>query len=109
MASGSNGATHRWRYGLYAVMAGLVVTLAAFIGAVFTYDTSADVATAMGTITPVVGTVVGAYFGVQAGQASTAELQETAQQSIQAYESEHAARLAAEQRLQDRPTRAQPE
>jgi hypothetical protein len=48
-------------------MAGLAVTLAAFGIAVGVFTNAADVSTALAPITGVVGTIVGAYFGLQVG------------------------------------------
>jgi hypothetical protein len=49
------------------VLAGLGVTLVAFALSVFVFDAAEDVSTALAPITGVIGTVVGAYFGVQVG------------------------------------------
>jgi hypothetical protein len=59
----------RWKYGLWVVFAGLAVILAAFGAALVAFSEAADVSTALAPVTGVVGTIVGAYFGVQAGAA----------------------------------------
>jgi hypothetical protein len=59
----------KWRYGVVVVLAGLFVILVAFVVAVGQYDKASDVSTALAPITGVVGTIVGAYFGVQVGAA----------------------------------------
>jgi hypothetical protein len=56
----------RMRYGFYVVITGLVVVLIGFAAAVIQ---SGEVATLFAGVCGVVGTVIGAYFGVQAGQA----------------------------------------
>lgn len=56
--------------GLLAVVVGLVVLLAAFLVAAFHYKTAGDVSTALAAVTGTIGTLVGAYFGVQAGSRS---------------------------------------
>jgi Na+-transporting methylmalonyl-CoA/oxaloacetate decarboxylase gamma subunit len=57
----------RIRYGFYVVVIGLGVVLLAFGFAVFRWTTAADVSAALAPITGVVGTVVGAFFGIQVG------------------------------------------
>jgi hypothetical protein len=72
------------RYGVWVVLAGLGVILAAFTISVFVFEpTAADVSTALAPVTGIVGTIVGAYFGVQVGsqgrqqaEATTARAQE---------------------------------
>ncbi len=64
--SGDEG---KWKYGLVVVLAGLVVILFAFVVALQEYQKAADVSTALAPVTGVVGTLVGAYFGVQVGAA----------------------------------------
>ncbi|MEV5407687.1 hypothetical protein AB0K60_02455 [Thermopolyspora sp. NPDC052614] len=56
----------RWRYGFFIVLAGLVVVLVGFTVSVLN---SGEVATMFAGVCGVVGTIIGAYFGVQAGQA----------------------------------------
>jgi type IV secretory pathway TrbF-like protein len=56
----------RWRFGFYVVLAGLLVVLIGFVVAVFQ---SGEVATLFAGVCGVVGTIIGAYFGIQAGQA----------------------------------------
>jgi hypothetical protein len=59
----------RMRYGFWIVIAGLVVVGAVFVAAVLKWTTAADVSTAVGSLTGVVGTIIGAFFGVQVGSA----------------------------------------
>ena len=51
---------------------GLAAIVAAFALAVLHYAKSSDVSTALAPVTGVVGTIVGAYFGVQVGSQGTA-------------------------------------
>lgn len=55
----------RWRYGFLVVLAGLVVILVGFAVAVIT---TGDAGMLFAGLSGVVGTMIGAYFGVQAGQ-----------------------------------------
>jgi hypothetical protein len=57
----------RARYGVTVVLAGLAVTLLAFGFAVLAFDRAGSVSAALAPITGVIGTIVGAYFGVQVG------------------------------------------
>jgi hypothetical protein len=66
----------RWKYGLWVVFAGLAVILAAFGAALVAFSEAADVSTALAPVTGVVGTIVGAYFGVQAGAAGKEKAEE---------------------------------
>jgi hypothetical protein len=74
----------RWRYGLWAVAAGLATTLVAFLVTAFLFrdgplaERSTAVAAVLAPLTTVIGTMVGAYFGVQAGQRGAAEAQQQA-------------------------------
>lgn len=56
----------RWRYGFFIVLVGLLVVLLGFTVSVLN---SGEVATLFAGVCGVVGTIIGAYFGVQAGQA----------------------------------------
>ncbi|MFF3668949.1 hypothetical protein [Microtetraspora malaysiensis] len=60
----------RWRYGFYVVLTGLVVTLAGFSVAVVS---TGQASTLFAGLAGVVGTLTGAYFGVQSGQAGKAK------------------------------------
>ena len=80
MANGTGGTStdeaERWKYGLWVVFAGLAVILAAFGAALVAFSEAADVSTALAPVTGVVGTIVGAYFGVQAGAAGKEKAEE---------------------------------
>jgi protein-S-isoprenylcysteine O-methyltransferase Ste14 len=65
--SGNENDQLRIKYGFWIVFLGLVVAAAVFFGAIFHWTAAADVATAVGSVTGVIGTVVGAFFGIQAG------------------------------------------
>ncbi|SDK93458.1 hypothetical protein SAMN05421874_11370 [Nonomuraea maritima] len=62
----------RWRYGFLVVVVGIVAVLAAFWAAVFA---SGQFATLFAGVAGVVGTIIGAYFGVQAGQSGKARVE----------------------------------
>ena len=55
------------------VLAGLLVVLIAYGISLLAFDNGSDVGTALAPITGVIGTIVGAYFGIQAGAAGKAE------------------------------------
>jgi uncharacterized protein YacL len=63
----------RARYGVTVVLAGLVVTLVAFGLTLLAFDKAGSVSAALSPITGVIGTIVGAYFGVQVGASGKAE------------------------------------
>ena len=61
----------RWRYGFYVVVTGIVAILVAFGARLFASGERAAFAGVAG----VVGTIIGAYFGVQAGQSGKARVE----------------------------------
>jgi hypothetical protein len=63
----------RAKYGVTVVLAGLGGTLVAFGLALLAFDTASAVSAALAPITGVLGTIVGAYFGVQVGASGKAE------------------------------------
>ncbi|MFI6322322.1 hypothetical protein ACIBG8_32630 [Nonomuraea sp. NPDC050556] len=62
----------RWRYGFYVVLAGIITILIAFGAAVFA---TREFASLFAGVAGVVGTIMGAYFGVQAGQSGKARVE----------------------------------
>jgi hypothetical protein len=62
----------RWRYGFLVVLTGIVATLIAFGAAVYATGESAAL---FAGVAGVVGTIIGAYFGVQAGQSGKARVE----------------------------------
>ncbi|WP_067175841.1 hypothetical protein [Microtetraspora niveoalba] len=62
----------RWRYGFYVVLTGLVVTLVGFSVAVVS---TGQASTLFAGLAGVVGTLTGAYFGVQSGQSGKAKVE----------------------------------
>ena len=62
----------RWKYGFYVVLTGIVVILIAFGAAVFAAE---QFATMFAGVCGVVGTIIGAYFGIQAGQSGKARVE----------------------------------
>jgi Na+-transporting methylmalonyl-CoA/oxaloacetate decarboxylase gamma subunit len=59
----------RWIYGLVAVGLGLVAIVASLLIVAIQFDKAADVGAVLGVVVAPIGTIVGAYFGVQAGSA----------------------------------------
>ena len=62
----------RGRYGFFVVVTGSVAILVAFGAAVFA---TKDFASLFAGVAGVVGTIIGAYFGVQAGQSGKAKVE----------------------------------
>ncbi|MEU8245175.1 hypothetical protein [Nonomuraea sp. NPDC048916] len=62
----------RWRYGFYVVLTGIVAVLVAFGAAVFA---TGQFAALFAGVAGVIGTIIGAYFGVQAGQSGKARVE----------------------------------
>ncbi|HEY2194681.1 MAG TPA: hypothetical protein VGH76_20615 [Actinomycetospora sp.] len=79
------------------------VLLTAFLLAVFHYPTSGDVSTALAALTGTIGTIVGAYFGVQAGGSGANKAANQAEVARQAAEQ---GRQDAEQGRQEATTTA---
>jgi hypothetical protein len=69
VAAADESSKWKYMYGVWVVLAGLLVILVAFIWAVESYAKAADASTALAPVTGVVGTIVGAYFGVAVGAA----------------------------------------
>jgi hypothetical protein len=81
-------AAPRWTYGVVVVVGGLTAITLCLVAALYVYrnvssgtDSAGAVATVLAPITGVVGTVVGAYFGIQAGSAGTAAAQAAANEA----------------------------
>ena len=76
----------RARYGAGVVLGAILVVLVAYVLALRAYDftgqiknaanSAAAVVAVMGSITTIIGTLVGAYFGVKVGEAGKAEAQD---------------------------------
>jgi hypothetical protein len=62
----------RWRYGFFVVVTGIVAVLVAFGAAVFA---TGEFASLFAGVAGVIGTIIGAYFGVQAGQSGKARVE----------------------------------
>jgi hypothetical protein len=96
----------RARYGAGVVIAGLVVVALTFFAALIAFDKASSVSTALAGVTGVIGTIVGAYFGVQVGSEGKARADENARvatnQLTQA--NEKAAAVATLVPPQDAPT-----
>ncbi len=67
-------------YAMWVVLAGIASVAAVTIVAILHYKAAADLVTALGPVSAVIGTLVGAYFGLRGSSlaqqnANTAELQ----------------------------------
>jgi Zn-dependent protease len=52
-------------YAMYVILAGLFATTAVALSSIFHYADATDAVTALGPITGIIGTLVGAYFGLR--------------------------------------------
>lgn len=66
----------RVRCGIWVVGMGLATVLLALGVAVWRFTTAADVTAVVGSTTGVVGTLIGAFFGLQIGSAGKEKVQE---------------------------------
>lgn len=66
---GNGAANTQAMQGFYVVVVGLLVVLAIYVVAVLRWDSASDVAAVVGSAGGLVGTVIGAFFGVQVGSA----------------------------------------
>lgn len=57
------------QYGFWIIIAGFIVVLLVFLVSVYKWPESKDVTAAVGSVTGIVGTLAGAYFGVHVGAA----------------------------------------
>src|SRR3954467_1979583 len=67
-------------YGMWVTLAGVAAVTTITIVALIRYDNAASIATALGPVTAVIGTLIGAYFGLRGSslaqqKANMAELQ----------------------------------
>ena len=70
-------------YGFYVVATGLVIVAIVYVAALINEKSAADVSTVVGSVTGVIGTLVGVYFGNSVG-ASGKEKAETARNTAEA-------------------------
>jgi phage tail tape-measure protein len=68
MANDHTSSTTRWRYGLLALLIGAITLLSSLLIAGLAWDKDAA---ALAAATGTVGTIVGAYFGLQVGGAES--------------------------------------
>jgi hypothetical protein len=69
-------------YGMWVTLAGVAAVTSITIVALIRYDDATSIVTALGPVTAVIGTLIGAYFGLRGSSlaqqnANTAELQRT--------------------------------
>jgi hypothetical protein len=67
-------------YGMWVILAGLAAMTIVTVAALVRYDAATDIVTALGPVTGVIGTLVGAYFGLRGSSlaqqhANSAELE----------------------------------
>jgi hypothetical protein len=65
----SGGSGNRWKYGLWALLGGIGALSLTYILTIYRFPVAADVATAIAPISTTIGSLAGAYFGIQAGSA----------------------------------------
>ena len=63
------------KLGFWVVIVGILIAAGLFLAAVYKYSAASDVATSLGPITTLIGTLVGAFFGQQVGSAGKAQAQ----------------------------------
>lgn len=63
----------RTRYDLYVILSAFVLIFALFAISLWKWPTSSDVTSVLSAVTGVIGTLVGAYFGVQVGSSGKAD------------------------------------
>lgn len=66
------------KLGFCVVIIGMVIAALLFLAAMLRYSTAQDVATAIGPLTTLIGTLAGAFFGQQLGSAGREKAQQTA-------------------------------
>lgn len=59
----------RIKYGFWIVVIGLTIVAAVFLVAITKWTAASDVTAVVGSVTGMVGTIIGAFFGVQVGSA----------------------------------------
>ena len=66
------------KLGFWVVIVGMVIAGLILAVAMFRYSTAQDVATSIGPLTTLIGTLAGAFFGQQIGSAGKDKAQKTA-------------------------------
>jgi hypothetical protein len=69
MSGNAGGSSMRWKYGLWAVFAGLAAICVVAVVGVLRYSTPGDAAAAIAPVVAAISALTGAYFGVQIGSA----------------------------------------
>ena len=69
----------KWTYGLIAVGLGLAAIVISLLIVLSKFKTAADVGSVLGIVIAPIGTIVAAYFGVQAGAAGKEAADKSAQ------------------------------
>jgi len=68
--------TDRIQSGFVVVILGLVFVLAVFVIAIFKFSSASDVTTTVTSVGGVIGTIVGAFFGLQLGAAGKEKVEQ---------------------------------
>jgi len=77
----------RIRYGFYVVLLGIVALVVIYVVAIWQWTTASDIAAVVGSAGGVIGTIVGAFFGVHigaVGKERAEEQRDTANSKLQA-------------------------
>jgi hypothetical protein len=76
----TNGSTddEKIKLGFWVVIIGMVLAAVLFLAAMYKYTSASDVATSIGPVTTLIGTLSGAFFGQQIGSAGKDKAQKTA-------------------------------
>ena len=78
MAGPNPSDDEKTKLGFWIVVIGIVVAALVFVAALYKYNKSNDVATSIGPVTTLIGTLAGAFFGQQVGSAGKDKAQKTA-------------------------------
>ncbi len=77
-STGRGNDDEKVRLGFYVVIIGMVIAGLLLLAAMYRYTTAQDVATSIGPLTTLIGTLAGAFFGQQIGSAGKDKAQKTA-------------------------------
>lgn len=74
----ANSDDEKVKLGFWVVIVGMVIAALLLLAAMYRYSTAQDVATSIGPLTTLIGTLAGAFFGQQIGSAGKDKAQKTA-------------------------------
>ncbi|MEV5000996.1 hypothetical protein [Nocardioides sp. LML1-1-1.1] len=72
----------RWKYGITAVIAGVLAIVVVFGIALWKFEKASDIGLVLGAVVSPIATIVAAYFGVQAGSAGKEAAEENARKNV---------------------------